>query len=326
MIMMIRKKIKMYKNIVTKLLLLTISVSTISACQTTAIPENVEVKFFKAYEKKYKTASFPVEVSFPTNSVNKPVPLIITQHGSEQDGRVFANGEGQTDEFSTRLILMANKRGFAVAAIDAFYNKNLKSTDKIKFPHAEFYAYEVKKWLEVDNRIDRNAVFFTGFSYGASTVLQSTAIETGFINRPWQAVAAAEPSCNVFPLPKKIGYPILILKGGESHLQPKPCEMFRDFYEKKGSKVSLILFPHSNHYFSRNGTILDTGIALNGCANNPVFIQANGKHTFSDGTKAPLELIRKRCFTQQSGSGKSREDLDIVITEIIDFFENNLKK
>ena len=141
MIMMIRKKIKMYKNIVTKLLLLTISVSTISACQTTAIPENVEVKFFKAYEKKYKTASFPVEVSFPTNSVNKPVPLIITQHGSEQDGRVFANGEGQTDEFSPRLILMANKRGFAVAAIDAFYNKNLKSTDKIKFPQGSDFMF-----------------------------------------------------------------------------------------------------------------------------------------------------------------------------------------
>ena len=69
----------------------------------------------------------------------------------------------------------------------------------------------------------------------------------------WKALAAAEPDCNAFPEPKWVTYPILILKGKESHYKPKPCETFKTLFNKKGSKVSLKIFEKSNHYFSHNG-------------------------------------------------------------------------
>ena len=91
-----------------------------------------EYMTFKIYEHKYKKKIVPVQLSLPSGSIQPPYPLIITQHGSTPDKR-FAEGLGNTDEYSHRLTKMATKRGYAVAAIDAFYGKNLQPTDKRKF-------------------------------------------------------------------------------------------------------------------------------------------------------------------------------------------------
>ena len=65
---------------------------------------------FKIYEHKYKKKIVPVQLSLPSGSIQPPYPLIITQHGSTPDER-FAEGLGNTYEYSHRLAKMARKRG-----------------------------------------------------------------------------------------------------------------------------------------------------------------------------------------------------------------------
>ena len=122
-----------------------------------------EYMTFKIYEHKYGKKAVPVQLSLPADPFIAPYPLIITQHGSTPD-KNFTDGPGNTDAYSYRLTKMAIARGYAVAAIDAFYGKNLKSTDKRKFPLAQMYAEEVKNKLAVRRDIDGNKLFYTGFS------------------------------------------------------------------------------------------------------------------------------------------------------------------
>ena len=281
-----------------------------------------EYMTFKIYEHKYKKKIVPVQLSLPSGSIQPPYPLIITQHGSTSDKR-FAGGPGNTDEYSHRLTKMATKRGYAVAAIDAFYGKNLQPTDKRKFPLARMYAEEVKNKLAVRSDIDGNKLFYTGFSYGGDMVLHSTIKPANPYKPSWRALAAAEPACNAFPEPKWVTRPILILKGAESHYSPKPCRTFTELFNKEGSSVTLKIFPKSNHHFSHNGQKI-VGIAFNGCEDNPVILRFNGKHTFLDGNPADKAKVRwQKCFTQRGGSGKTYEDFNEAISSVIDFFDNS---
>ena len=218
---------------------------------------------------------------------------------------------------------MATKRGYAVAAIDAFYGKNLQPTDKRKFPLAQMYAEEVKNKLAVRRDIDGNKLFYTGFSYGGDMALHSIIKPANPYKPSWRALAAAEPACNAFPEPKWVTRPILILKGAESHYSPKPCRTLTKLFNKEGSKVTLKIFPKSNHHFSHNGQKI-VGIAFNGCEDNPVILRFNGKHTFLDGTPADKAKVRwQKCFTQRGGSGKTYEDFNEAISSVIDFFDNS---
>ena len=281
-----------------------------------------EYMVFKIYEHKYEKKTVPVQLSLPAGSFNAPYPLIITQHGSSPN-KSFTEGPGNTDEYSYRLTKMATARGYAVAAIDAFFEKNLQPTDKRKFPLAHMYAEEIKNKLAVRQDIDGSRLFYTGFSYGGTTTLYSTIIPANPYKPSWRALAAAEPGCNAFPEPKWITHPILILKGAESHYAPKPCRILVDLFNKEGSKVTLKIFPKSNHHFSHNGRRTN-GIAFNGCEDNPVILRFNGKHTFLDGSPADKAEVRwSKCFTQRGGSGKTYEDLDAAIFTVIDFFDKS---
>jgi hypothetical protein len=112
----------------------------------------------------------------------------------------------------------------------------------------------------------------------------------------------------------------LTLKGGESHYKPRPCEIFTELYQDEGADAELVVFQKSNHYFSHNGKITK-GLAFNGCNENPVIMQSNGKWTFLNGEKADRKTVVKRCMTKIGGSGKSREDLDLAIDATISFFK-----
>ena len=101
-----------------------------------------EYLIFDIYEHKFKKTKVPVFLSLPKDAFKQPFPLIISQHGSESKIK-FPKGEGKTDEYSFRLLKKGITEGYAVAIIDAFYKKNLKSQDKKKFPLARMYAEEV---------------------------------------------------------------------------------------------------------------------------------------------------------------------------------------
>ena len=42
-------------------------------------------------------------------------------------------------------------------------------------------------------------------------------------SKKWAGVVALEPPCNMFYKPRNFGTPLLVIKGGKSHYEPKPC-------------------------------------------------------------------------------------------------------
>ena len=139
-------------------------------------------------------------------------------------------------KYSSRLMSEGTKRGFAVVALDAFYKTNIQPSEKTTFPNAHQYALDLKDILAKDRRFDTENFFYTGFSYGAGQVNKSVDIRTDFKSTPWRAVAAAEPGCNVISEPVKVSFPILMIKGSESHYYVEPCQYFARLAQICGCK------------------------------------------------------------------------------------------
>ena len=274
-------------------------------------------------EKKYGTSNVPIEFIIPDNPIKNPIPLIILQHGSSRDAGNISNGIVQTDVQMKKLSESALNNGFAVAIIDAFYKKNIKSNQKTKFPQAKLYAKQIASYFSKNPELDSNNFFYTGFSYGGHAALMlMNDLEFGY-KRKWAGIVSLEPPCNIFHEPRNFITPILVLKGGESHYKPKPCKTMIDLYVSAGADASLKIFPKSNHFFSHNGKIVK-GVAFNGCGDNPVVIGITNSLKFLDGSQANRKLVRKKCFTKTAGSGKSREDLKLAINTSIKFFKSKL--
>ena len=274
-------------------------------------------------EKKYGTSNVPVELIIPDNPIKNPIPLIILQHGSSRDAGNISNGIVQTDVQMKKLSESALNNGFAVAIIDAFYKKNIKSNQKTKFPQAKLYAKQIASYFSKNPKLDSNNFFYTGFSYGGHAALMLiNDLEFGD-KRKWAGIVSLEPPCNIFHEPRNFITPILVLKGGESHYEPKPCKTMIDLYVSAGADASLKIFPKSNHFFSHNGKIVK-GVAFNGCGDNPVVIGITNSLKFLDGSQANRKIVRKKCFTKTAGSGKSREDLKLAINTSIKFFKSKL--
>jgi dienelactone hydrolase len=270
-------------------------------------------------ERKHGKSLVPVKILFPSKPIKKPIPLIILQHGSTRDaGRVF-NSIVETDEHQKQLANAALDSGFAVALIDAFYKKQLKSNQKTLFPVAQEYARQIAGHFVLDNRLDPTNFFYHGFSYGGNSALLLMGDLKINNNYRWAGIVAAEPPCNVFHEARKFISPLLTIKGGESHYEPLPCETMTRMYKKAGADAEIITLPKSNHFFSHNGEIVK-GLAFNGCGNNPVILKKSKNAIFFDGSIASRSIVREKCFTKQGGSGKSREDLAHVINLSIQFF------
>ena len=277
---------------------------------------------FNSPDKKFpNNPEVLVEISLPKDIKGK-LPIIITQHGSTRDGKKIE--DGAIDEYSKRIIEEGTKQGFAVAAIDAFYKKDVKPTDKTIFPNATEYANNLRKILIEDDRFDKNKIFYTGFSYGAEQVLKT--IGAPFNNQnpnAWRAVVAAEPGCNSFHQPVKLNFSMLIIKGEESHYYIEPCKILEKEMLKKNNNVSIVVLPKANHYFSTNGKI-GKGIAVNGCRYNPIIKKSDGTQQMYDGSKISRKEARKKCITSESGKGKNRKKLNEAVKLTVDFFKDNL--
>ena len=116
----------------------------------------------------------------------------------------------------------------------------------------------------------------------------------------WAGLVSAEPPCVTFHEPRPIIAPLLAIKGGESHYEPKPCQLMTNMYKNAGSVSEMVIFPKSNHFFSHNGKFV-RGKAVNGCADNPVVIKKRGWAVFLDGSIATSEIVGKKCRTQRVG-------------------------
>lgn len=298
------------------------SLMSVSACVTSPI----EKPTYKSETLVFSSASRGQEksvvamIATPFGPKDK-LPLIITQHGSNRDGVIFPGGVGRTDEYSSRLMREGTKRGFAVAALDAFYKTSLDPLDKGKFPNAHNYALDLKEILAKDQRFDPNNFFYTGFSYGAGQVNKSVDIRTDFKFLPWRAIAAAEPGCNIISEPAKVPFPVLMIKGSESHYHIEPCQYFARLLKSAGVSIELTIIEGANHFFSTDGRIVE-GKAVNGCRFNPV-IRKKDRFEFADGTPATRASIRQKCFTKTGGAGKNRLLLDGVIERVLRYFDRH---
>ena len=264
----------------------------------------------------------PVELWIPDTG-KASYPLVIAQHGSTLDGYRFEGGKGRTDTYSSRMMQAAVARGFAVAVLDAFYGKNLAPSDKTQFPNAGAYAVRLRAHLLAkESRLDPRNTFYTGFSYGGDTALGQLASRNP---TPWAAVVAAEAGCNTFFKPRPLPYPVLIMKGTESHYYPRACQIAAEENRKIGNRVEVLLFEKANHYFSHNGQIV-RGLAFNGCTDNPaIHDDATGTWTFYDGTPTTRDEINRRCFRNEGGKGQTYEKMDEAVSKALDFFTQNLR-
>ena len=279
------------------------------------------LKFNSTDQKFPNHSEVLVEISFPKKTAGK-LPLIITQHGSTRDGKQIQ--DGATDEYSTRIIKEGTKQGFAVAAIDAFYKKPVTANEKTRFPDALNYANELRKILIKDERFDKERFFYTGFSYGAQQVLKTIGAPYNKKNpNAWKAVASAEPGCNLFQKPVKLNFPVLIIKGEESHYYIEPCKILEKELLKAGNKVKLVNIPKVNHFFSTKGEIVK-GVAVNGCRYDPIIKMPDGKSFLYSGAEISRKEARKRCFTNEAGKGKNRKKLNEAVNLTINFFKDNL--
>ena len=277
---------------------------------------------FNSEDRKFPNHSeVIVEISFPKKYSGK-LPVIITQHGSTRDGKKIQ--DGATDEYSKRIIKEGTKQGFAVAALDAFYKKPIKAHEKTRFPDALNYANELRKILIKDERFDKEKFFYTGFSYGAQQVLKTTGTPyNSKYPNAWKAIASAEPGCNLFHKPIKLSFPILIIKGEESHYYVEPCKILEQELLKEGNKVKFVNIPKANHFFSTKGEI-GKGVAVNGCRYDPIIRMPDGKFRLYSGAEISRKEARKKCITNESGKGKNRKKLNEAVNLTITFFKENL--
>ena len=283
--------------------------------------KNILVLKFKVPDKKFPNRDYVLaQVHFP-KILNTKFPLIIHQHGSTRDGLEFEAWGGTTDEWGKRLVDVGLDRGYAVALIDAFNDRDLKPGDKLKFPRAVNIALNLGKILSDSEKIDKSKIFYTGFSYGAEQVLN---LQGGRYSNQgiFKAVVAAEPGCNVKPAPALSNFSTLIIKGSKSHYYPIAC---RSYFEviKKINKVEYSLILEADHYFSLNSKI-GKGKAFNGCSENIILIYPDGKWKHLDGTLTNQKEARQKCMTNEAGGGKTREKLDEAINIALSFFDKHL--
>ena len=282
--------------------------------------KNIDVLKFKVPDKKFPNKDYVLaQIHFP-KILNTKFPLIIHQHGSTRDGVEFEAWGGKTDEWGRRLVDLSLDRGYAVAIIDAFYDRDLKPGDKLKFPRAVDIALKLGKILSDSEKIDKSKIFYTGFSYGAEQVLN---LQGGWYSNQgvFKAVVAAEPGCNVKPAPALSNFSTLIIKGSKSHYYPIAC---RSYFEviKKINKVEYALIPEADHYFSLNSKI-GKGKAFNGCSDNIILIYPDGTWKHLDGTLTNQKEARQKCMTNEAGGGKTREKLDEAINMALSFFDKH---
>ena len=282
--------------------------------------KNIVVLKFKVPDKKFPNKDYVLaQIHFP-KILNTKFSLIIHQHGSTRDGVEFEAWGGKTDEWGRRLVDLSLDRGYAVAIIDAFYDRDLKPGDKLKFPRAVNIALKLGKILSDSEKIDKSKIFYTGFSYGAEQVLN---LQGGWYSNQgvFKAVVAAEPGCNVKPAPALSDFSTLIIKGSKSHYYPIAC---RSYFEviKKINKVEYALIPEADHYFSLNSKI-GKGKAFNGCSDNIILIYPDGTWKHLDGTLTNQKEARQKCMTNEAGGSKTRERLDEAINMALSFFDKH---
>ena len=281
-----------------------------------------EIIQFKSWAgNQLKDQDVIAELHLPTSSANR-LPVIITQHGSTQD-KFFKSGKGKTDAYSQQIIDKGLAQGFAVVAIDAFYPRNTKATDKQQFPAAQFYALTLRDLLVSDNRFDPERIFYTGFSYGGQMVIETLMpLASQYRNARWRAIAVAEGACQIQPMARPDAPPSIFVLGELSHYPPKPCIYLSEQLKQAGNVSQYVIIPGASHYYSLSGVrdVVVTARTLNACTENPVIRKSHQIAHHLDGTPTDLAKAFKTCSSNRSHTRGNEEKLGDATDHVIRFF------
>jgi len=299
---------------------LPVAVLAIFLCTSAA--RAAEIIQFKSWAgNQLKDQEVIAELHLPTGSTTR-LPVIITQHGSTQD-KFFKSGKGKTDVYSQQIIDKGLAQGFAVVAIDAFYPRNTKATEKELFPAAQFYALTLRNLLASDNRFDPERIFYTGFSYGGQMVIEALMpLPSQYRNARWRAIASAEGNCQIQPKARADSPPSIFVLGELSHYPPKPCMYLSDQLKQAGNVSQHVTIPGASHYYSLTGVrdVVANYRALNACTDNPVIRENHQLARHLDGTPTDLATAFKTCTSNRGHTRGNEEKLGEATDHVIRFF------
>ena len=299
---------------------LPVAVLAIFLCTSAA--RAAEIIQFKSWAgNQLKDQEVIAELHLPTGSTTR-LPVIITQHGSTQD-KFFKSGKGKTDVYSQQIIDKGLAQGFAVVAIDAFYPRNTKATEKELFPAAQFYALTLRNLLASDNRFDPERIFYTGFSYGGQMVIEALMpLPSQYRNARWRAIASAEGNCQIQPKARADSPPSIFVLGELSHYPPKPCMYLSDQLKQAGNVSQHVTIPGASHYYSLTGVrdVVAYYRALNACTDNPVIRENHQLARHLDGTPTDLATAFKTCTGNRGHTRGNEEKLGEATDHVIRFF------
>jgi dienelactone hydrolase len=281
-----------------------------------------EIIQFKSWAgNQLKNQEVIAELHLPTGSTTR-LPVIITQHGSTQD-KFFKSGKGKTDAYSQQIIDKGLAQGFAVVAIDAFYSRNTKGSEKELFPAAQFYALTLRNLLASDNRFDPERIFYTGFSYGGQMVIETLMpLASQYRNARWRAIASAEGNCQIQPKARADSPPSIFVLGELSHYPPKPCIYLSEQLKQAGNISQHVTISGANHYYSLSGVrdVVANSRTLNACTDNPVIRENHQLARHLDGTPTDLATAFKTCTGNRSQTRGNEEKLGEATDHVIRFF------
>ena len=281
-----------------------------------------EIIQFKSWAgNQLKDQEVIAELHLPTGSTTR-LPVIITQHGSTQD-KFFKSGKGKTDAYSQQIIDKGLAQGFAVVAIDAFYPRNTKGSEKELFPAAQFYALTLRNMLASDSRFDTERIFYTGFSYGGQMVIETLMpLASQYRNARWRAIASAEGNCQIQPKARGDSPPSIFVLGELSHYPPKPCIYLSEQLKQAGNISQHVTISGANHYYSLSGVrdVVANSRTLNACTDNPVIRENHQLARHLDGTPTDLATAFKTCTGNRSQTRGNEEKLGEATDHVIRYF------
>jgi dienelactone hydrolase len=288
----------------------------------TSVARAAEIIQFKSWAgNQLKDQEVIAELHLPTGSTTR-LPVIITQHGSTQD-KFFKSGKGKTDVYSQQIIDKGLAQGFAVVAIDAFYPRNTKGSEKELFPAAQFYALTLRNMLASDSRFDTERIFYTGFSYGGQMVIETLMpLASQYRNARWRAIASAEGNCQIQPKAPSDAPPSIFVLGELSHYPPKPCIYLSEQLKQAGNISLHVTISGANHYYSLSGVrdVVANSRTLNACTDNPVIRENHQLARHLDGTPTDLATAFKTCTGNRSQTRGNEEKLGEATDHVIRFF------
>jgi dienelactone hydrolase len=299
-------------------LLMVVFVAFLSA----SVGRAAEIIVFKSWAgNQLKEQEVIAELHLPTSSATR-LPVIITQHGSTQN-KSFKSGKGKTDVYSQQIIDKGLAQGFAVLAIDAFYPRNTKSTEKELFPAAFFYALTLRNILAIDSRFDPERIFYTGFSYGGSMVIDTLMpLASTYRNTRWRAIAVAEGGCQIQPKARTDSPPSIFVLGELSHYPPKPCIHLSEQLRLAGNISQHVTISGANHYYSLTGVrdVVVNSRTLNACTDNPVIREDHLSARHLDGTPTDLAKAFQTCSGSKGNTRGNEEKLSEATDHVMAFF------